>query len=132
MPAPSALLASVAFEHAPTLLDANTRVARANLAAVDAFVRRSAGLFRWAPPADGLCAWLRWHGPGSARELAASVLAHDKVLLTDCSLFYAPDGGGSGGGGAVRVGLGPEDMPERLRRLEVAMQRYVQARRARL
>lgn len=122
--APTELLASLAIENTAELLRRNATVARTNLEAVAQFVARTDGLFRWSKPTSGLVAWLSWHGPGSAHALATTLLEHDHILVADHTLFGLADGPSGGG---LRVGLGPPDMPQRLAKLEVAVQRYVGA-----
>ena len=124
--APTELLGTLAVEHTSALLQANAKVARANLERVEAFVERSAGLFSWRRPTAGLNAWLVWHGPGSARQLAASVLSEERVSVADHTLFGMAD---TAEGGGLRVGLGPDDMPRRLEKLEAAVARFVREQR---
>lgn len=107
----------------------NAAIARANLSAVADFVSRCGGLFSWSPPRAGLVAWLHWNGPGSARDLAVSILAEEKIFVADHTLFGMPDTREQGG---VRVGLGPTDMPDRLAKMEAAVARYVRSRNGRL
>lgn len=120
--APTELLGGIAIRQSERLHARNAEVARANLEAVEAFVRRSGGLFSWTRPTAGLLAWLKWEGPSSARQLAQSVLEHERILVADHTLFGIEDGEE---GGALRIGLGPVDMPERLEALEAAVARFV-------
>ena len=81
--APTELLGAIALEHSAHLLERNARIARTNLEEVAAFVARSDGLFSWRRPTAGLVAWLTWHGPGSAHDLARWALQHEHVLVAD-------------------------------------------------
>jgi aspartate/methionine/tyrosine aminotransferase len=126
--APTWLLGSIALEHTAQLLGTNARIARENLAAISAFVERSGGLFCWSKPTSGLIVWLSWHGPGTAKALAESVLAEERILVADGTLFGLDDDLAPGGG--VRLGLGPVDVPARLQLFERAVARYVEACKA--
>ena len=120
---PTELLSTIALENSDFLLQKNAKVARTNVAALDAMVVRSKGLLTWQKPTAGLVAWLSWHGPGSAHTLATSVLEHEHILVADHTLFGMEDDAASGGG--LRVGLGLVDMPERFLKLEAAIARYM-------
>ena len=128
MSVPTELLGSIAVRHTHELLRRNASVARRNLEAVAGMVARSRGLFSWVRPTSGLVVWLRWHGPGNARELARSVLEHEHIMVADQTLFGMED---APSGGGLRVGLGALDMPARLDAFQLAVQRYVESKRAR-
>jgi aspartate/methionine/tyrosine aminotransferase len=125
--APTELLGAIALEHSATLLERNAQVARGNLECVAGLVERSEGLFSWTRPTAGLVAWLWWHGPGSALELAQSVLQHEFIMVTYHTLFGVED---TARGGGLRLGLGMVDTPARLAKLEAAVQRFVRSREA--
>ena len=61
-----------------------------------------------------MCGWTGQ--PNSASDLAKSILAKERVLVADHTLFGVEDGAAGGG---LRVGLGPVDMPDRLAALEL-------------
>ena len=129
--APTELLGMIALKHTKTIHEKNSAIARRNVDAVAAFVKRLDGLFHWVRPTAGLIAWLDWHGPGSAAALAKSVLETERILVADHTLFGWQTGSagrcedGQMLQGGLRLGLGPQDMPERLAALEAAVRRYV-------
>jgi len=114
--APSEYLAAIALRHSPAILARNTAIARANCAAVAAFIDGHRDLLEWHAPRAGVLAFPRLHGPRTADEFCAAVLAGTGILLAPSSLF-------GDGDRHIRIGFGLRNVPDVLS----ALDRYLRA-----
>jgi len=95
-------IAELAFRHRERIVERNTAIIAANLAAAEAWVAGHSDILAWTPPRGGLLALLRYNLPIDSRELA-------DLLATEYSVMLAP-GSVFGLDGHLRIGLG-QDSP---------------------
>jgi aspartate/methionine/tyrosine aminotransferase len=93
-------IAQLAFRHRERILERNSAIIAANLAAAEAWVARHADVLAWTPPRAGLLALLRYDLPMDSRELA-------DLLATEYSVMLAP-GSVFGLERHLRIGLGQD------------------------
>jgi aspartate/methionine/tyrosine aminotransferase len=93
-------LAQLAFRLRERILERNSRIVAANLAATERWLGRHAGFLSWTPPRGGLVALLRY-------RLDVPSLALADMLATDYSVMLAP-GSAFGCEHHLRLGLGQE------------------------
>ncbi len=117
--APSEYLAAIALRHSAAILARNRAIARDNLAAVAAFIDGHRDLLAWHAPCAGVLAFPRLHGPKTADEFCATVLAGAGILLAPSSLFAYGDR-------HIRIGVGLRNVPDAL----AALDRYLRAARS--
>lgn len=75
------LLASIALEHADTILRRNRNLVRQNLATLADWVEHQPGL-DWVKPRGGTTALLRYDLPMTSRDLCVSLLQETGIMLT--------------------------------------------------
>ncbi len=109
--APSELLALIVLRNAETVLDRARTVANANLALLDKFIARNAGLVEWCRPRGGTVAFPKFNLSRPTRDFVDLVRREAGVLLLPGDVFEEPDG-------YVRIGYGRRNMPAALERLE--------------
>lgn len=112
--APTEFLATLAVRYADGILAGNLTRARANLIALDAFMKRNADCFSWVPPRGGVVAFPRWLGEESTSALSDRLL-RDHGLLLAPSVYFA------GGERHVRIGFGTASATAGLALLEDAL-----------
>lgn len=91
-------LAILAIKHRDKIIERNTAIITANLAAANAWVAEHAGLLSWQPPRGGLLGLLHY-------ELNISSLALANKLAEDYSVMLAP-GAAFGYEHHLRIGIG--------------------------
>jgi aspartate/methionine/tyrosine aminotransferase len=116
--APSELLAETGLRHAPELARRSRRIIDDNLALLDGFFARRAGLLSWTRPLAGPIGFPRFLG-GDVDELCRGALESEGVLLAPARLF-------GDGGAHFRIGFGRRSLPAALAGLE----RFLDRRRA--
>jgi aspartate/methionine/tyrosine aminotransferase len=111
--APSEVLALIGLRARAALVERHrARIAR-NLEALEAFVARHGERFALAPPRAGSVCLLRLRD-GHATDLCRRLVDKAGIMLLPSSVFQFGDE-------HVRVGLGRENMPDVLARLEAAL-----------
>jgi len=111
--APSEVLALIGLRARAALVERHrARIAR-NLAALEAFVARHGERFALAPPRAGSVCLLRLRD-GHATDFCRLVMDKAGIMLLPSSVFQFGDE-------HVRIGLGRENMPDVLARLESAL-----------
>ena len=108
--APSELLAEVALRHAETFARRSRRLIDDNLALLDGFFARRAGVFSWQRPTAGPIAFPRLLR-GNVEEFCRDLVRSHGVLLAPGGLFGDT-------GTHFRLGFGRKSMPAALSRLE--------------
>jgi aspartate/methionine/tyrosine aminotransferase len=93
-------IAQLALRHRERIIERNTRIVSANLAAVAAWIAGHPGVLSWTPPRGGLLALLRYRLEISSLDLA------DR-LATDHGVMLAP-GSAFGYEHYLRIGLGQD------------------------
>jgi aspartate/methionine/tyrosine aminotransferase len=115
--APSEILALMALRAREQVLARCLDLLRANLGLVEECMGRLADRFEWIPPQAGSICFPRWLGHGSIEEFSAALVEAEGVLLLPGTVFDYP-------GEYFRLGLGRENLPEALDRLERFARRY--------
>ena len=111
--APSEVLALIGLRARTALVERHrARIAR-NLATLESFVARHGERFALAPPRAGSVCLLRLRG-GHATDFCRRLVDRAGIMLLPSSVFQFGDE-------HVRVGLGRQDMPDVLARLEEAL-----------
>jgi aspartate/methionine/tyrosine aminotransferase len=81
------LLAALALEHAPAMLDRNRRIVRGNLALLDTWIAEEPRI-SYAKPRSGTTAFLRFDAPDLTSEAFCTALLEDEgVLLVPGAAF---------------------------------------------
>jgi aspartate/methionine/tyrosine aminotransferase len=112
--APSEVLARIGLRARTALVERHrARIAR-NLAALEAFVARHGERFALAPPRAGSVCLLRLR-EGHATDFCRRLVDKAGIMLLPSNVFQFGDE-------HVRVGLGRENMPDVLARLETALE----------
>jgi aspartate/methionine/tyrosine aminotransferase len=93
-------LAQLAFRHRERIVERNSAIIAANLAATERWLARHAGFLAWTPPRGGLVALLRYRFDIPSLALA-------DMLATEYSVMLAP-GSAFGHERHLRIGLGQE------------------------
>lgn len=112
--APTEFLATLAMRHADRILAENLALARANLAALEAFIGRNGDCFSWVSPRGGVVAFPRWLGDESTSVLSERLLREHDLLLAPSAYF-------AGGERHVRIGFGTASATAGLALLEKAL-----------
>jgi aspartate/methionine/tyrosine aminotransferase len=111
--APSEVLSLIGLRARTALVERHrARIAR-NLAALEAFVARHAERFAFAPPRAGSVCLLRLRD-GHATDFCRDLVDKAGIMLLPSSVFQFGDE-------HVRIGLGRENLPDVLARLEAAL-----------
>jgi aspartate/methionine/tyrosine aminotransferase len=111
--APSEVLALIGLRARAALVERHrARIAR-NLAALESFVARNGERFALAPPRAGSVCLLRLH-QGHATDFCRCLVDKAGIMLLPSSVFQFGDE-------HVRVGLGRENLPDVLARLDTAL-----------
>ncbi len=108
--APGELLARLALESAPVLMERSHRIIDANLREAAAFMARREDLLEWRPPRAGPVGLARLRH-GSAEAFCRRAREEAGVLLVPSTLFHFGDA-------HLRFGLGRARVPEALGALE--------------
>ncbi len=108
--APSEFLAAVALRHRQRLIDRNVGIIRRNVQTVDEFIGRHADLFQWIPPRAGSMAFPGYLG-GSVDAFCDKLVREAGVMLLPGSVYDEHEN-------HFRLGLGRDNLPEALARLE--------------
>jgi aspartate/methionine/tyrosine aminotransferase len=118
--APSEVLALIGLRAREQVVARSRAIVASNLALLDAFFERRAEAFTWVRPRGGSTAFPRLvqDGPAgaSADRFAARLVESTGVLLLPSSTFGYDDA-------HVRIGLGREDLPEAVEKLEAFLDR---------
>ncbi len=109
--APSEVLALIALRAREQVLGRSLRIVHDNLDVVDDFFRRRREQFSWVRPRGGSIGFPRLLGDVPIDTFAAELVEAEGVLLLPGSQFGVP-------GNHFRLGLGREDLPVALERLE--------------
>ena len=80
-------IAQLAFKHRRRIIDRNTAIITANLAATNAWVAQHKDILSWTPPSGGLLALLRYDLPIDSRVLADLLATEYGVMLAPGSVF---------------------------------------------
>ncbi len=115
--APSELLALAALRARDTVLERSLRIVRGNLALLDPFFARHAGVLEWVRPRAGSTAFPRFVPETDVDALAAELVEREGVLLLPGSAYDYP-------GSHFRIGFGRTDLPAALERFD----RFLDAR----
>jgi aspartate/methionine/tyrosine aminotransferase len=118
--APAEFLAEIALRHSQSLLAPRLVTARANRAALAAWIDASRGLLRWQPPSAGYTAWIQLPTGVHAEPLCRHLAQEHSVLLLPGSVF------GQHYEGLVRIGTGgdPETLRAGMAALDTALARF--------
>jgi len=113
--APSEILGIVALRARETILARSRAIVSANLSRFDAFLAERPAFATWVRPAAGSVGFPRLAAGLDADRFAAELVEAEGVLLLPGSAFGHP-------GNHVRVGLGREDFPVALERLDAFLE----------
>lgn len=111
--APAEILSVIALRSADAVLARSRRICAANLAVLEPFFARWAGVLEWVPPRAGSTAFPRF-----APSLGVDVDALADDLREKTGVLIAPGSLFGHGGGHWRLGFGRENLPEALARFE--------------
>lgn len=120
--APSEILALIGLRARDRVLARSRTIVGANLARVDALFARRAETFSWVRPRAGSVGFPRFRDDRSVDSFAAELVEAEGVLLLPASRFGHD-------GNHFRIGLGREDLPAAVDRLEAFLEQG--ARRSR-
>ncbi len=109
--APSEVLALIGLRARDVVLARSRSIVEANLERVDRFFEERADWFAWVRPRAGSVAFPRLIRGGPIDRFAAELVEAEGVLLLPSSAFGF-------GGDHFRLGLGRENLPEAVERLE--------------
>ncbi|MFQ5785927.1 MAG: aminotransferase class I/II-fold pyridoxal phosphate-dependent enzyme [Alphaproteobacteria bacterium] len=109
--APSELLAALALRHRDRVVGRNLAIVRDNLARLDDFFARRAGIVSWRRPKAGSVAFPRLEAGRAAAALCADLIEKKGVLLAPARAFGHGDC-------HFRLGFGRKTMPEALARFD--------------
>lgn len=109
--APSEVLALIALRARERVLARSRALVARNLALLDDFFARHAAAFRWVRPRAGSVAFPRLLGDVPVADFARALVEREGVLLLPGEVYDFP-------GNHFRLGLGRENLPEALGRLE--------------
>ena len=115
--APSEFLATLALQHAETIVERNRRVLEDNLKRLDRFFRVHADRFSWHRPKAGSIAFPMLN-KGSVDAFCADLVEKVGVLLLPGTLYGS-------GLNAFRIGFGRKNLPEALERVEAYLDNCV-------
>lgn len=115
--APSEILALIALRARETALARSMALLRTNKALVEQAMAGMQDCFAWIPPQAGSIAFPRWLGQGTVVEFAEALVQQEGVLLLPGTV-YEQAGARSGFAEHFRLGMGRENLPEALARLE--------------
>jgi len=114
--APSEILALIALRAREQVLARSCGIVTRNLALLDALFARRSDRFSWVRPRAGSVGFPRLVADIPIDDFAADLVQAEGVLLLPGSQFGHP-------GNHFRIGLGREDLPEALGRLEAFVDR---------
>ena len=114
--APSELLAIVALRSGDRILEPQRQRIRRNLAAFEAFVADHDDLLRYHRPAGGSVCFPRLLAPEGSAAFCQRLVREAGIMLVPSAMFHYGDA-------HVRVGLGRDDLPAVLERLEAYLRR---------
>jgi aspartate/methionine/tyrosine aminotransferase len=109
--APSEILALIALRARATVLARGLAIVTANLANLDAFFARWAGVYDWVRPRAGSVAFPRLRSDWPVDQFAEALVQQEGVLLLPGTVYGHP-------GNHFRLGLGRTDLPAALARLD--------------
>jgi aspartate/methionine/tyrosine aminotransferase len=109
--APSEFLAEVAMRNRAKLAERNLGIIKGNLAVMDAFFSRHAGLFRWIRPEAGSMAFPRLLR-GDVEEFCDRLAKEAGVLLLPGSIYDDSHN-------HFRLGMGRKNLPQAVQKLEM-------------
>jgi aspartate/methionine/tyrosine aminotransferase len=109
--APSEILALIALRRLDDVVARTRAIVDPNLALLDEFFARWAGVFEWARPRGAAIGFPRLVDSTPIDEFAAELVATEGVLLLPGSIYEHP-------GNHFRLGFGRRNLPEALARLE--------------
>lgn len=105
--APSEILALIALQAGPQIIERNLGIVRENLAKAQTFFAKHPTLFRWYPPQAGSIAFPEWLGDVPVRTLCDQIVEAKGVMIVPGEMFEYP-------GNHFRVGLGRRNLGEAL------------------
>jgi aspartate/methionine/tyrosine aminotransferase len=108
---PSEVLALIALRAKDRVLERNRAIVTGNVASLDEFFERCAGIFDWVRPRGGSIGFPRLVPDVPIDEFAEDLLERTGVLLAPGKVFGTS-------GNYFRIGYGRQNMPEALARLE--------------
>ncbi len=114
--APSEFLAEIAMRHRRELVERNLGIIKRNLAIMDTFFARHADRFSWVRPQAGSMAFPRYLG-GDVESFCDELVRKAGVLLLPGSVYDDP-------AGHFRLGLGRQNLPEAVARLEEFLENH--------
>jgi len=114
--APAEILALIGLRARDTVLARSRAIVSANLERMDRFVAEHDDSFAWVRPRAGSVAFPRLLRGGPIDRFAAELVEAEGVLLLPASAFGF-------GGDHFRLGLGRENLPEAVERLEAFLER---------
>jgi aspartate/methionine/tyrosine aminotransferase len=109
--APSEILAIIGLRARDRVLTRSLRIVADNLALLDDFFTRQSRRFGWVRPRGGSVGFPRLLGDATIDDFAANLVEAEGVLLLPASQLGHP-------GNHFRIGLGREDLPVALAKLE--------------
>jgi aspartate/methionine/tyrosine aminotransferase len=109
--APSEILSIMALRSKDTLLKRSLEMIRSNLDLVEALMAEWGQFFEWIPPQAGSICFPGWRGEGTAAQFCERLVESEGVLLLPGDVYDFP-------GDHFRLGLGRENIPEALPRLD--------------
>ncbi len=115
--APAEILALIALRARSVVLGRSRALIQSNLARVDEFMGRNRQWFRWIRPQAGSIAFPEWLGPVSVSQFCEELAQSAGVLLLPAGVYDYP-------GSHFRLGLGRENLPDALARLEHFLATY--------
>jgi aspartate/methionine/tyrosine aminotransferase len=114
--APAEILALIGLRARESVLARSRAIVAANLERMDRFIAEHEDAFAWVRPRAGSVAFPRLLRGGPIDRFAAELVEAEGVLLLPASAFGF-------GGDHFRIGLGREDLPEAVERLEAFLER---------
>jgi aspartate/methionine/tyrosine aminotransferase len=109
--APSEILSIIALRSKDALLERSLEMIHANLELVEALMAEWSQYFEWLPPRASSICFPRWTGKGTIAQFCERLVEKEGVLLLPGDVYDFP-------GGHFRLGLGRENSPEALLRLD--------------
>ena len=109
--APSEVLGIMALRAKEVIVARNLNLVRRNLTVAEQFFAAHADRFRWIKPQAGSIAFPRWLGATPVEQFCQAVLDQQNVMIVPGSIFDFP-------GNHFRVGLGRQNFPEALQRVD--------------
>ena len=118
--APSEILSLIALRARAVVLERSLALLRANLAHVEAFMEAHQPWFEWIPPRAGSLAFPKWLGPSPVDRFCQDLVQSQGVLLLPASVYQSEPSAGPSS--RFRIGLGRENLPQALQRLQAFIQ----------